>query len=87
MPYYVYVLTNPEGTTYVGQTPDLGHRLQAHSDPGPNGTLHTKRRQGPWRLFYSEQRLSRAEAMKPEKQLESSAGRCFVRGLLKQGRC
>ncbi len=87
MPHYVYVLANLEGETYVGQTSDLDRRLQQHNHPAPNGTLHTKRRPGPWRLVYSEQCPSRAAAMKREKQLKSSGGRRFIRSLLKQGGC
>jgi len=29
----VYVLVNPEGKTYVGQTADLERRLAEHNDP------------------------------------------------------
>ena len=43
MPYFVYVLVNPDNATYVGQTNDLTFRLQQHNDPLHRGTLHTKR--------------------------------------------
>ena len=85
MANFVYVLVNGEGQTYVGQTGDLDHRVQEHNAPDYRGTLHTKRHRGPWRLVYSEEYASRAEAMKREKQLKSGAGRRFVRSLLKQG--
>ena len=48
MPYFVYVLANPEGKVYIGQTGDLARRLREHNAPEYRGTLHAKRLKGPW---------------------------------------
>ena len=54
MEYWVYVLANPEGRIYIGQTDDLYRRLAQHNDVDFRGTLHTKRHPGPWRLLHQE---------------------------------
>ena len=61
--YHVYVLMNPDGALYVGQTSDLERRLAQHNDPSCRGTLHTKRHPGPWRLIHVEVFTTRSEAM------------------------
>lgn len=33
MAFFVYVLANPQGKSYVGQTADLERRLAQHNDP------------------------------------------------------
>jgi putative endonuclease len=86
MAFFVYVLLNPQGKTYVGQTPDLERRLNQHNDPTCRLTLHTKRHPGPWRLLHFEEFLSRSAAMRREKELKSGKGREWIRGVL-QGGC
>jgi len=44
VPFCLYVLMNPDNTTYVGQTSDLKARLAEHNDPECALTLHTNRR-------------------------------------------
>jgi putative endonuclease len=78
MPYYVYVLLNPDGETYIGQTGDLEHRIAQHNDPDFRGTLHTKRRRGPWRLIHSEEHPTRAAAMRRERELKTGKGRHWI---------
>jgi predicted GIY-YIG superfamily endonuclease len=65
--FFVYVLENPGGQFYVGQTADWAQRLARHNDPADRSTLHTKRRPGPWQLVYSESCASRAEAVRRER--------------------
>ncbi|MFO7956105.1 MAG: GIY-YIG nuclease family protein [Candidatus Brocadiia bacterium] len=84
MAFQVYVLVNPDGETYVGQTSDLPRRLQQHNDPACDLTLHTQRHTGPWRLLYSEQCKSRRTAMRRERQLKSGGGRRFILKLLRE---
>jgi predicted GIY-YIG superfamily endonuclease len=31
MPFFVYIVLNPDGKTYVGQTADLDRRLAQHT--------------------------------------------------------
>jgi len=82
MAFCVYVLCNPQGHTYVGQTSDLERRLAEHNDPNCRLTLHTKRRPGPWRLLHSEEFSSRSAAMQRERELKSGKGREWIRRTL-----
>lgn len=85
MPYHVYVLASETtGETYVGQTQDLARRLREHNDPDCQGTLHTKRHAGPWRLLYAEPCPTRSAAMRREKQLKSAGGRRYIRELVEE---
>jgi len=85
MAFFVYVLLNPHGETYVGQTVDLERRLVQHNDPRCRLTLHTKRHAGPWRLLHSEPFHSRSAAMRREKELKSGKGRGWIRRVLLRG--
>ncbi len=85
MAFFVYVLLNPEGKTYVGQTCDLSRRLSQHNDPGCRLTLHTKRRSGPWRLLHVEEFSTRAAAMRREKELKTGKGRNWIQQVLLTG--
>jgi putative endonuclease len=85
MAFFVYILTNPQGQTYVGQTADLERRLAQHNDAECRLTLHTKRRPGPWRLLHSEELPSRSGAMQRERELKSGKGREWIRRILLTG--
>ncbi len=85
MAFFTYVLLNPRGEIYVGQTADLERRLAQHNDPDNRLTLHTKRRAGPWRLIHSEEFSSRSAAMRREKELKSGKGREWIRRRLLAG--
>ena len=88
MSYFVYVLLNPEGKLYIGQTNNLDRRLFQHNDPDSKGSLHTKRHKGPWRLVYQEEYPTRSEAMKREIQLKTFRGRESIRkAILEVGGC
>jgi len=82
MAFFVCVLANAEGKTYVGQTADLDRRLAQHNDPCCRLTLHTKRHAGPWRLLHFEEFPSRTTAMRRERELKSGKGRERIRGVL-----
>ncbi|MBI5621742.1 GIY-YIG nuclease family protein [Candidatus Falkowbacteria bacterium] len=73
--YYVYIIQNPVGKLYTGQTNDLAIRLQKHN----NNQNHYTRNKGPWKLLYSEQYNSRSEAMKREKELKTGKGRDWIK--------
>ena len=79
MPYHVYILVNPDGKTYIGQTNDLERRLEQHNDPNWRGTLHTKRHSGPWHLLHSEKFGTRAEAIRRERELKTGKGRDWIK--------
>jgi putative endonuclease len=85
MAFFVYVLLNPEGKTYVGQTADLERRLAQHNDPECRLTPHTKRHAGPWRLLHFEKFPSRSAALCRERDLKSGKGRECIRRVLLSG--
>ena len=85
MVFFVYVLLNPEGKIYIGQTADLERRFAQHNDPDCRLTPHTKRHVGPWRLLHSGQAPSRSAAMRREKELKSGKGREWIRRVLLRG--
>ena len=76
--YFVYVLRNPEGRRYVGQTEDLKRRLMDHQ----TGLGHYTKNRGPWELVYSEEYETRSEAMNREKFLKTGRGRVVLKSLL-----
>lgn len=47
--FTVYILKNPEGRFYLGQTGDLESRLASHNQEGPSEGKYT-RKHGPWEL-------------------------------------
>ena len=85
MAFFVYVLLNPQGKTYVGQTADIERRVAQHNDPQCRLTLHTKRHIGPWRLLHSEEFSTRSAAMRREKELKSGKGRVWIQRELLNG--
>jgi putative endonuclease len=77
--FTVYVLVSDStGRRYVGQTEDLERRLAEHNTPAHNVRKYTSRNAGPWRLVFSEEYATRAEAMRREKWLKSGVGRQWL---------
>ncbi|MEE9162462.1 MAG: GIY-YIG nuclease family protein, partial [Candidatus Neomarinimicrobiota bacterium] len=60
MDYTVYILENPEGRIYIGQTNNLQDRLRRHNE----GRSRYTRSNGPWQLVYSEVHPTRGHAVK-----------------------
>ena len=85
MKFHVYVLRNPNGSTYLGQTSDLERRLAQHNDPNCRLTLDTKRHVGTRRVIHSEELPSRAAAMCRESELKSEKGRESMRWIVTRG--
>ena len=85
MKFHVYILMNPAGSTYVGQTADLERRLTQHNEPNCRLTLHTKRNVGPWGVIHSEEFPSRAAAMRRESELKCGKGREWIRRVVLRG--
>jgi putative endonuclease len=77
--FWVYVLQNPDGKLYIGQTDRLTWRLSQHNDPAHTLTRTTKRFTGPWTLVYSEELASRSEALRREKALKCGQGRAWLK--------
>ena len=79
MTFYAYIIRNPDGRTYTGQTNDPVRRLEQHNDPDHHGSLYTKRYRGPWTLIHKEEFSTRSEAMKRERELKSGKGREWIK--------
>jgi putative endonuclease len=81
--FRVYVIKNNENKIYIGYTSDLEKRLLRH-----NGVLNRKKKsftyknKGPWRVVCTETFDKITEATRREKELKSSRGRDFIKGLL-----
>jgi putative endonuclease len=80
--FWVYVLENPDGKLYIGQTDRLGWRVQQHNDAAHTLTRTTKRFRGPWKVVYSEKAASRSAALAREKALKSGQGRAWLKAHL-----
>jgi putative endonuclease len=75
--YIVYVIYNKTvHKYYIGQTINIEKRLAEHNDKLFKG--YTARFEGTWEVVYSEQFMSRGEALVREKQLKSYQGRKFL---------
>ena len=64
--FYVYVLRNPSGRLYIGQTDNLDKRVKRHQIGGVRWTSA----HGPWELAYNETYSTRSEAMRRERVLK-----------------
>jgi putative endonuclease len=75
--FYVYILESQNGEGhYIGQTNDLEGRIERH-----NSGYEVSTKSGvPWLLVHSEGFLTRAEAMRREKEIKSyKGGKAFKR--------
>jgi predicted GIY-YIG superfamily endonuclease len=79
MSFFVYVLQNPDGKLYIGQTDDLKRRSIQHDDPVQTLTRTTNRFRGPWKVIYSEMLSCRSAALAREKALKSGQGRAWLK--------
>jgi putative endonuclease len=69
--YYVYVLQlKKSGRHYIGQTQNLVKRLERHS----RGETKSMKNCGEFDVVYVEKCLTRAEAMKREKEIKKYKG-------------
>ena len=64
---------------YVGFTSDLISRFHSHNSLAKSGYTIRYR---PWKVIYVEFFDMKSDAMKREKELKSSRGRTFIKGLL-----
>lgn len=65
--YIVYILQNPKGDLYIGQTTDIEKRLERHSQG--HGARYTADHKN-FKLVYSENFPTRQAAMQRETQLK-----------------
>jgi putative endonuclease len=80
MSFFVYILQNPEGRYYIGQTNDVVSRLLRHNQ---NKVFWTKNK-GPWEVVYTQEFTSRSAAMLEEKRLKSLKSKSAIENLVAQ---
>ena len=79
MNHYVYILKSVTANkTYVGHTNNLERRLVEHNSGKSQFTRVFK----PWKIIYTEEFVTREEAIKREKYFKSSSGRIFIKSIL-----
>jgi len=84
--FFVYILENPNGRFYVGQTDDLERRVRQHNTP--EGHVHLGKfthKNGPWTLVWSEPHPSRSDAVRREKEIKSWKSPSYIRRKLLPG--
>jgi len=82
MPHWTYILRSKSiGKYYCGSTGDLENRVRQHNDSGYRASKTTDKIPGPWELMWSQEFLTRSEAMSLEKKIKK---RGIVRFLGKQ---
>ena len=80
MSFFVYILRNSTDRFYIGHTSDLELRLRRHNE----GKVRWTKSHGPWRVAYSEEFWTRAQAMAREKGLKSLKSKEAFRRLTAQ---
>ena len=83
--YWVYILQNPGGKFYIGQTDDLDRRLHSHNRTDKTFGEFT-RKNGPWELVWSEEHSTRVSAMAREHQIKGMKTARWIRETLLNGR-
>ena len=74
----MYVIENARGRFYIGHTDDLDRRFAEHNDPDGSKSKYT-RKHGPWRLVWSQQHPTRADAMRRERFIKSRKSAAWIR--------
>jgi putative endonuclease len=83
--FTVYVLENEVGKFYIGHTDDLAVRLVNHNRTDKVSGKFT-RKNGPWRLVWSEPHDTRSSAVIRERQIKSMKSSKWIRATLLNGR-
>ena len=76
--FWVYVLENPEGKFYIGQTGDLNERLKDHNRTDCFEGHYT-RKNGPWRVVWLEPHETRSSAMQREREIKRMKSANWIR--------
>jgi predicted GIY-YIG superfamily endonuclease len=83
--FWVYILQNPKGRFYIGQTDDLQARLFSHNRTDKVVVKFT-RKNDPGELAWSEEHTTRASAMARERQIKNMKSARWIRETLLEGR-
>jgi len=78
--FWVYILENPSGGFYIGQTSNLQKRVSEHNTSVVRSKYTAKH--GPWRLVWSECFSSRSRAMLLERQIKKMKSAEWIRKVL-----
>jgi len=79
--YFVYLIQSDiDNSFYVGYSQDPNKRLLAHN----NGESTYTRRKMPWKLVYTEEYISKTEALKREKFLKAQRNTEFYKKLINE---
>jgi predicted GIY-YIG superfamily endonuclease len=83
--FFVYILENPDGRFYIGQTDNLEERIANHNRTDKTAGKFT-RKNGPWKLVWSESHGTRSAAMKREREIKRMKSARWIREHLLNGR-
>ncbi len=76
--FCVYVLENPGGKFYVGQTENIAEHVKDHNRTDCFEG-HFTRKNGPWRLVWREDHNCRSSAVKRERQIKRMKSAKWIR--------
>ena len=76
--FWVYVLENPRGKFYIGQTENIADRVTDHNRTD-SFDGHFARKNGPWKLVWFEIHNSRSSAMQRERQIKRMKSARWIR--------
>ena len=79
--FFVYILERSDKKLYIGQTNNLDKRMRRHS----NGQVRSTKGYRPLQLAYSEQYLTRREAVLRERHLKSLKDKNMLLKLISSG--
>ncbi len=75
MPFYTYILFSTKNNKYyTGQTNNLISRLEQHN----NGLVKSTRNGSPWQLVFSEELITRSDAMRLETKIKKRGANRFL---------
>ncbi len=76
--FVVYILkSTKDGKRYIGMTSDLERRISEHN----KGLVKSTRKRKPLELIYTEEFLSKSEALSRDKFFKSGQGREFLKSV------
>ena len=76
--FRVYILQNPAGKFYIGQSRSLDVRLESHNSNDCSRGEFT-RKNGPWKLVWSEEHPTRSSAVARERQIKRMKSARWIR--------
>ena len=78
MTYFVYILTSlKDSKRYIGMTSDLSRRLNEHN----SGKVKSTKNRRPLELIYTEEFISKQDALNRETFFKSGIGREFLKSI------